>query len=89
MYNEKEGSFYCHHDILLHSFPLCLEWLSFDPAVAKPGNFCAIGNMTKVIDIWDLDLVNSVQPLFTLGKNKADKGHKDAVLDLSWNTNYR
>lgn len=37
VYNENEGSFYCHHDILLPSFPLCIEWLNYDHADSKPG----------------------------------------------------
>lgn len=39
----------------------------------------AIGDMTKDISIWDIDVVNELEPLVRL------KGHKDAVLDLSWN----
>lgn len=37
VHNEREGSFYCHHDILLPSFPLCIEWLNYDSADIKPG----------------------------------------------------
>lgn len=94
VYNEEEGSFYCHHDILLPSQPLCLEWLNYDPSDAKPGNLCAIGDFTSVIKVWDLDLVDCLEPAFKLGRkeNKKKKikriGHKKSVLDLSWNKNY-
>ncbi|XP_011642798.1 periodic tryptophan protein 1 homolog [Pogonomyrmex barbatus] len=94
VYNESEGSFYCHHDILLPSFPLCIEWLNYDPVDPKPGNYCAIGNMTPIIEIWDLDVVDCLEPAYKLGckpsKKKKQKriGHRDAVLDVSWNHNY-
>ncbi|XP_043499562.1 periodic tryptophan protein 1 homolog [Polistes fuscatus] len=94
VYNEAEGSFYCHHDILLPSFPLCIEWLSFDPSDAMPANLCAIGSMTSIIEVWDLDLIDCLEPAFKLGRkpNKKKKltriGHRDAVLDLAWNKNY-
>ena len=94
VYNEKEGSFYCHHDILLPSFPLCVEWLNYDPADSKPSNLCAIGNMTPIIEVWDLDIIDCLEPAYKLGskpnkkKNLKRVGHKDAVLDLAWNENY-
>ncbi|XP_014218705.1 periodic tryptophan protein 1 homolog isoform X2 [Copidosoma floridanum] len=91
IYNEEESSFYCHHHDYLSYIPLCFEWLDFDPGEQKPGNLCAIGNDTPIIEVWDLDVVGAVGPVFKLGKkpNKKKKikriGHKDAVLDLAWN----
>ncbi|XP_046969748.1 periodic tryptophan protein 1 homolog [Vanessa cardui] len=94
IFNKEEGSFYVHHDIILPWFPLCIEWLSHDPTDPQPGNLCALGGMDPVIQVWDLDIENCLEPAFKLGKkpNKKKKtkriGHKEAVLDLSWNRNF-
>ncbi|XP_076642798.1 periodic tryptophan protein 1 homolog [Halictus rubicundus] len=94
VHNEAEDSFYCHHDILLPSFPLCIEWLNFDPTDSKLSNLCAIGNMTPIIEVWDLDLIDCLEPAYKLGRKPNKKknlkriGHRNAVLDLAWNENF-
>ncbi|XP_050297169.1 periodic tryptophan protein 1 homolog isoform X2 [Anthonomus grandis grandis] len=93
VYNEEEESFYVHHDFLLPAFPLCIEWLDYEPNQPK-GNYCAIGSMSPIIDVWDLDIMNCIEPAFTLGKSASAKkkreaiGHSDAVLALAWNKNF-
>ncbi|KAJ4442986.1 hypothetical protein ANN_04634, partial [Periplaneta americana] len=93
VYNEEEGTLYVHHDLLLPAYPLCIEWLNHDPIERKPGNLCAIGSMSPVIDVWDIDIVDCLEPAFKLGHRGNKKkviskyGHRDAVLDLSWNSN--
>ncbi|KAG1675126.1 hypothetical protein FOA52_003349 [Chlamydomonas sp. UWO 241] len=59
---------YVHHDILLPSFPLCVAWMDCSPSGgADKANMCAVGTLEPGIDIWDIDVVDSVEPAATLG----------------------
>ncbi|XP_054271896.1 periodic tryptophan protein 1 homolog [Macrosteles quadrilineatus] len=93
VYNEEDNDLYVHHDIVLPTVPLALEWLSNIPGSPSSGNYLAMGGMTPEITIWNLDLVNILEPTVKLGRfsrRKKDRhrnhGHRDAVLDLAWNT---
>ncbi|MEW5312405.1 MAG: hypothetical protein WDW38_004043 [Sanguina aurantia] len=108
-----EPNVYVHHDIMLPAFPLCLAWLDCDPrGGSERANLCAVGTMDPGIEIWDLDVLDAVEPVACLGgfskagaesekkkkslKKKKSKSpallegsHKDAVMTLSWNREYR
>lgn len=75
---------------------MALEWLNYDPTSSERSSLLAIGSMSPIIDVWDLDIVDSLEPAFSLGskKKKSKKfskatTHTDAVLALSWNHNVR
>lgn len=90
VYNENDGDMYVHHDVILKSAPLCIEWLNASD-VSEHSNLCAIGEMEPVIGIWDLDIVNCIEPVYKLGRAKKknpskNHGHTDSVLSLAWNT---
>lgn len=93
MYNEEEPSFYCHHDFYLSSFPVCFEWLNYE-ANSPSGNFVAVGMMEPIIEIYNLDIMNLMDPSYKLGqkrnrrKGRLQVGHTGAVLSLAWNREF-
>ena len=91
VYDDEQGSLYVHHDIRLEAFPLALAFLQHCSAGAR----VAVGTMEPRIDIWDLDVMEPVAPVASLGGDapaatgrKAPRptpgAHGDAVLSVSW-----
>lgn len=70
----REGNLYIHHDLMLPSFPLCVEWLSYRPkgenSVGNVGNFAAIGTFEPTIELWNLDCVDKAFPDVILGESE-------------------
>lgn len=75
VYEDAADNLYVHHDIMLPAIPLAVEWL--DLPVGKEakkrgpnaaGNFVAVATMEPEIEIWDLDVVDSMYPNAILGQ---------------------
>ncbi|MCO5573036.1 hypothetical protein L7F22_026801 [Adiantum nelumboides] len=58
---------YVHHDVMLPAFPLSLAWLDCDLKGGEKGNYVAVGTMQPEIEIWDLDILDAVEPAVVLG----------------------
>ncbi|KAL6968317.1 hypothetical protein U1Q18_034121 [Sarracenia purpurea var. burkii] len=99
---DGDSNMYVHHDIIIPAFPLCTSWLDCPIKGGEKGNFIAVGSMDPAIEIWDLDIMDEVQPSVVLGgvvekKKKGKKksikykngSHTDSVLGLAWNREYR
>jgi len=81
VYDTSTSNLYVHHDIILESYPLCLA--HSDYLLKADGNYCAVGTFSPRIEIWDLDVINPLEPSLTLS------GHSDTVMSLSWNKIHR
>lgn len=70
----RESNLYVHHDLMLPSFPLCVEWINYRPnsgsteASENIGNFAAIGTFDPQIEIWNLDCIDKAFPDMILGE---------------------
>lgn len=67
------SALYVHHDFMLPTFPLCLEWLPCKIGETKSSaNLVAIGTFEPEIEIWNLDVVDGVFPVAILGQKPED-----------------
>src|SRR5271156_6652316 len=75
VYESTEDNIYVHHDIMLPALPLCVEWLNYNPNTnveddgSRRGNMVAVGTFDPDIEIWDLDVIESVCPDAILGQS--------------------
>lgn len=82
MYDERTSNLYVHHDIPLPSYPLCVAHGRVSSGGAL-GNFCAVGTFGPGIEIWNLDVLNALEPVCVLGgedTNDVDEMLKMQVL---------
>ena len=89
VYDEPTEYLGPHHDLLLSSMPLCLEWLDYpaasikaesmdtedDNAASRFGNYVAIGTLDPDIEIYSIDHLEAVYPDVVLGNPKETAAH--------------
>jgi periodic tryptophan protein 1 len=72
VYEDEADNLYVHHDIMLPAVPLYVEWLDLPVGQGSDGrtsgNFVAVSTMRPEIEIWDLDVVDSMYPNSILGQ---------------------
>lgn len=82
VYEDSADNLYVHHDIMLPAIPLCVEWIDVpvgkDADKRQTGNFVAVGTMSPEIEIWDLDVVDSMYPNAILGQQPEDSASSEA-----------
>jgi periodic tryptophan protein 1 len=77
---------FVHHDISLPDFPICLAWMDCPPFRADGGqetvgSYVAVGAFNPAIEIWNLDVLDPLEPSAVLGgidpgSSKPKKGGK-------------
>ena len=71
IYDENTLDLFVHHDIVLSSFPLALEWIPFKNNLKC--NYALVGSFTPGIEIWNLDIMDAIEPEIILGLNTESK----------------
>lgn len=74
----EDLNLYTHHDITLPEFPICIAWMDCPPyqtngSQISIGNYCAVGTFDPAIEIWNLDVMDPLEPTAVLGGKLPEK----------------
>lgn len=88
VYEDDVDNLYVHHDVMLPAIPLAVEWLGpvrlggeeSDGSIQGVGNYVAVGTMDPDIELWNLDVIDSLYPdsVLGLGTGQKDLSTKDS-----------
>lgn len=86
VYEDEADNLYVHHDYPLPAIPLCVEWLDLPVGRGKPdasssGNYVAVGTLDPDIELWDLDMIDSMYPNAILGQGSLGEDSSKADPD--------
>ncbi|KAL8990140.1 MAG: hypothetical protein Q9177_001132 [Variospora cf. flavescens] len=87
VYEDEADNLYVHHDYPLPAIPLCVEWLDLPVGKGKPdasssGNYVAVGTLDPDIELWDLDMIDSMYPNAILGQGSLGEDSSKADPDI-------
>ena len=71
IYDENTLDLFVHYDISLSSFPLSLEWIPFTNNLKC--NYALVWSFIPGIEIWNLDIMDEIEPEIILGLSKESK----------------
>merc|ERR1711957_788498 len=92
VYEPTTGNLFVHHDIMLSSFPLCLDWPPVEPSSlegtnATMGNYAIVGTFYPDIEIWNLDVLDAITPTISLAGIDANTLQKKKKQNKKKNNN--
>ncbi|KAL0225126.1 hypothetical protein RCL1_003038 [Eukaryota sp. TZLM3-RCL] len=73
--SSSDSSVELHHDRVLKSAPICVEWMGVGPGGDPKPHLAAVGYMEPGIEIWNMNDVTALEPVALLG-SKATKSLK-------------
>ena len=79
IYEHEKSNLYVHHEIILGSYPLCIEWLP--KWQDKKANLMIVGTFLPEIEIWNLDSENC-EPICVLGDLEESENAKKAASQM-------
>eukprot|EP00924_Labyrinthula_sp_SR-Ha-C_P000967 snap_masked-scaffold_7-processed-gene-9.42-mRNA-1 protein AED:0.13 eAED:0.13 QI:0/-1/0/1/-1/1/1/0/425 len=83
VYDETEGNFFVHHEITVPTFPLCLSNIAPTGKTVN-GNYVAIGSFSPIVEIWDLDVINVMEPVAALSVPAKGPEEELAVMSMDY-----
>jgi periodic tryptophan protein 1 len=63
----NEDCLYVHHDVMLSSIPICVEYIHH--SINDTKNMVAVGSFEPFVEVWDMDVLDPIVPLMVLGMN--------------------
>lgn len=82
LYDHKTSDLYVHHEIMLGSYPLCMEWLG--EWNKQKSNHIIVGTFLPEIEIWNLD-TEAVEPSAILGSLEKSETKKSSKIVNKYN----